>query len=256
MTRLAVLTFDEPEFEPSYAGTRNEGTSIFAWLFFTGRCRFADLDPRIVRSRGPVAGLALLALGFLYALRSRIAPCRTVFDVLRREGVKATFFGVFNLLDDPERRDRYLPVFREIVDQGHELGLHGYSHAPLTETDLERALALAREHLGASLATYSSPFGEDRREALTLLEAHGFIGMRVWDRALLEVTSPVRRLPYDYRLEKVMRSEDPIVVVNLHSGDCYPRGFRRLRRAISTLKRRGYRFAMFRDACAGETVRL
>lgn len=256
MTRLAIVTFDEPEFEPSYAGTRNEGASIFAWLFFTGRCRFSDLDPRILRSRGPVAGLALLASGFLYALRSRFARCRTVFDVLRREDVKATFFGVFDLLDDPARRNRYLPIFKEILAHGHELGLHGYRHAPLTEPDLERALALAREHLGVDLATYSSPFGDDRCGTLALLEAHGFIGMRVWDRALLDVASPVRRLPYEYRLAKAVRSDEPIVVVNLHSGDCYPRGLGRLGKAISTLKLRGHRFATFREACAPETVRL
>lgn len=246
--RIAVVTFDEPELETSYAGTPNEGWSIFAWLFFTGRCGFSQLDPRMLQPRVG-RGVAGLAMASFYAARSRFAACETIFEFLRRENVPATFFGVFSLLDEGPARERRAPLFRRILDEGHELGLHGYRHGPLTELDLVRSQSLARRHLGVSLATYSSPFGDDREETLRLLERYGFVGMRVWDRRLLDLDSPVKRFAYDYSLATVRRTEAPVVVLNLHSLDCYPWGFGKVKRTIRSLKARGYRFRTFRALC-------
>jgi hypothetical protein len=249
MPRVAVLTFDEPEFEPSYVGTVNEGKSIFAWLFFTGRCRFSQIDFRIFEHRSVIKGLIYLAAGLYYAARSLVFRSQTIFDSLERDGLHATFYGIFELLDDPADRQQYLSIYREILSRGHELGLHGYRHLPLTEEDLEKSLALAREHLGAELVTYSSPIGDDRVETLALLEKHGFLGMRVWDRSFLDMTSPVRRYAYDYTLDTVLSSDAPVVVINLHSTDYYPWGSRRVRKAISTLRKKGYEFTTFRELC-------
>ena len=246
--RIAVLTFDEPEFEPSYAGTPNEGWSVFAWLFFTGRCRFSQISLRMLRPRIG-RGLAGLAMAVLHAVRSRFARAETVFEFLRREDVPATFFGVMRLLDRSRAHDSYFRLFRRILSEGHELGLHGYRHGPLTELDLLRSQTLARRRLGVSLTTYSSPFGEDRVETLRLLERYGFVGMRVWDRSLLIPDSPVKRFAYDHSLAKVAASSAPVVVVNLHSLDCYPWGFRKVKRTVRTLKARGYTFMTFRALC-------
>lgn len=246
--KVAVITFDEPEFELSYAGTPNEGWSIFAWLFFTGRCSIGQLDLRMLRPR-PLRGAAGLAIGALQAARSAFAPADTVFDFLRREQLPATFFGVFGLLDDPASLDQHLPIFERILAEGHELGLHGYRHRPLSELDLARSLSLASRRLGATLTTYSSPFGDDRLETLRLLERYGFTGMRVWDRGLLDVDSSVQRFAYDYALDVVREATAPIVIVNLHSLDFYPWGFAKVRRTIRSLKARGYRFSTFKALC-------
>ncbi|HSV03172.1 MAG TPA: polysaccharide deacetylase family protein [Phenylobacterium sp.] len=251
MDRIAVLTFDEPEFELSYAGTPNEGWSLFSWLFFTGRGSLSQLDVRMLRRR-PARGLAGLAIGALQAARSSVAPVETIFDFLRRENLPATFFGIFGLLDDGSARDLYLPLFRRILAEGHELGLHGYRHRPLDELDLLRSQSLARRHLGVTLATYSSPFGDDRLQTLRLLERYGFVGMRVWDRSLLAIESPVKRVAYDYSLGAVTAAATPIVVVNLHSLDCYPWGFARVKRTVRALKAQGYRFTTFRALCEGD----
>lgn len=247
---LAVLTFDEPEFEPSYAGTANEGKSVFAWLFFTGRCRLSHVSLKVLRSDGLLRGAAYLMAAVYFSARSLFWRSETVFDLLARLRAPATFFGVFSLIDAPGSRETYLPIFRAILEHGHELGLHGYRHGPLSEGDLERSRALAREQLGVALNTYSSPFGDDRLETLKLIEREGFLGMRVWDADLLAYDSSVRRFPYDYQLERAAESQSPVVVLNLHSGDCYPWGFRRVKRALTRLKKRGYRFITFAELCA------
>lgn len=246
--RIAALTFDEPEFEPSYLGTANAGKSPFAWVFFTGRCKFSDV--RIGVLRHGLRGAVYLAAAVVLAARSLISRSETIFDALDREGVRATFFGVFSLIDADADSAKYLPVFRAILARGHELGLHGYRHAPLSPADLDRSLALARERLGAELSTYSSPFGDDRPETADLLERRGFKGMRVWDANMPAGDREMRLVPYDHDLDRITRSRAPVVVINLHSGDCYPWGLRRVKRAIAQLKQEGYCFMTFGELCA------
>ena len=248
MSRIAVITFDEPEFAPSYVGTVNEGRAIFAWLFFTGRCRFSHIDLAIFRRRNPITSLIFILMGLYFATKSIFFKTETVFDNLLKENIPATFYGVFELIEGPER-ETYLPIFREILSRGHELGLHGYRHGPLTDDELKRSLKLAKQQLGVELETYSSPFGDDRVETLELLERHGFLGMRVWDRKFLNLTSPVRRHAYDYSQAKVLASDEDVIIINLHSGDYYPRGFSRVKETIRRLKARGYKFLTFRDLC-------
>ncbi|HEY3694293.1 polysaccharide deacetylase family protein [Phenylobacterium sp.] len=248
MDRIAVVSFDEPEFEPSYGGTDAEGASIFAWLFFTGRCRLSPTALRLL-NHNIFKGSLRLGAALYYSALSLVAPKENIFEFLRREEVPATFFAIFELLDDPDSCDLYLPLFRRILADGHELALHGYRHGPLTEDDLRKSLALALERLGATLTTYSSPFGDDRVETLRLLEAHRFLGMRVWDRSFLNRDSPVQRIAYDYSLSGLTSRDDPVVVLNLHSRDFYPWGFSKVKRAIRSLRRRGYRFTTFRTLC-------
>ena len=45
-----------------------------------------------------------------------------ILDILKKNNVKATFFVIYN--DDKE----VLPYYNRIVDEGHTLGLHSYSH--------------------------------------------------------------------------------------------------------------------------------
>jgi peptidoglycan-N-acetylglucosamine deacetylase len=68
-----------------------------------------------------------------------------VLDILRQEGVPATFFVVGGALE------RNLDVCRAIVAEGHELGNHTYSHPPMVlqpysvvRDEIERTDALIR----------------------------------------------------------------------------------------------------------------
>ena len=98
MSRLAVITFDEPEFAPSYVGTVNEGKAIFAWLFFTGRCDFqmllkgkgiyAAYSRKVGLSAPRQVAVAAFAVFILYREIVRPPLHRMAMSVLRSRALK------------------------------------------------------------------------------------------------------------------------------------------------------------------------
>jgi peptidoglycan-N-acetylglucosamine deacetylase len=60
---------------------------------------------------------------------------RKVMDVLEEHGVKGTFFVV------GEKVSRYPDVAREIVQRGHQIENHTYTHAAISQLDKEAAIA-------------------------------------------------------------------------------------------------------------------
>ena len=61
-----------------------------------------------------------------------------VLDVLARHGATATFF----VLSEPARR--HPEIVRRIVEEGHELALHGKDHTSLLTLDDDTAVATIR----------------------------------------------------------------------------------------------------------------
>lgn len=97
-----------------------------------------------------------------------------VLDVLDRRGVRATFFI-------PGRvAERHPHRVREIVERGHEIAHHGYTHTSptkLTPQEEEDELVKGREVLesfGAEVRGYRSPSWDFSEGTLELLERHGF----------------------------------------------------------------------------------
>jgi peptidoglycan/xylan/chitin deacetylase (PgdA/CDA1 family) len=93
--------------------------------------------------------------------------------LLGGHGVRATFFV-------PGRvAERYPDRVREILAEGHEVGLHGYTHrspAMLAEGEEEQELVRAREvleGLGAEIAGYRSPSWDFSAQTIELLCNHG-----------------------------------------------------------------------------------
>lgn len=96
-----------------------------------------------------------------------------ILDVLRHHEVKATFFVPGVVAEEHTAR------VQAIVDAGHELGLHGYTHnspADMTSDEehreLERAIS-ALAPFGAEPSGYRSPSWELSDLTLQLLEEHG-----------------------------------------------------------------------------------
>jgi peptidoglycan-N-acetylglucosamine deacetylase len=98
-----------------------------------------------------------------------------ILEVLRDKGVIATFFVPGRVAErHPER-------VRQIVEGGHELAHHGYTHTPparLTRDEEDNELAKGFEVLGsfgAEVTGYRSPAWDFSANTEELLERHGFV---------------------------------------------------------------------------------
>jgi len=98
-----------------------------------------------------------------------------ILDVLARHGVKGSFFipGI--------NVELYPDTVEAIVDAGHEIGLHGYTHTPpatLTRDEeseeLDRAYTLLTG-AGGNVTGYRSPSWDVSPHTLDLLEAKGLL---------------------------------------------------------------------------------
>jgi peptidoglycan/xylan/chitin deacetylase (PgdA/CDA1 family) len=97
-----------------------------------------------------------------------------VLDLLESRGVRASFFI-------PGRvAERHPQRVEEIVERGHEIGHHGYTHTSPTKLSAEneeRELVKGREILesfGVEVLGYRSPSWDFSEATLGLLERHGF----------------------------------------------------------------------------------
>lgn len=98
-----------------------------------------------------------------------------VLDVLARHDVRATFFI-------PGRvAERHPQPVEAIVERGHEIAHHGYTHTSptkLSPLEEERELLKGREVLesfGVQVRGYRSPSWDFSEATLDLLERHGFV---------------------------------------------------------------------------------
>ena len=84
-----------------------------------------------------------------------------LLDILKREGLRATFFVV------GQRVEQYPDLARRILADGHELASHSYTHADLTklssaeiESELLRTRQTVLDVTGAQVAFVRPPYGE------------------------------------------------------------------------------------------------
>jgi peptidoglycan/xylan/chitin deacetylase (PgdA/CDA1 family) len=83
-----------------------------------------------------------------------------VLRILREHDVKATFFVT------GRNAERHEDIVRQIVDEGHEIGIHGYRHYPVwlfgprkTREDIERACRIVEQITGCRPRWYRPPWG-------------------------------------------------------------------------------------------------
>jgi peptidoglycan/xylan/chitin deacetylase (PgdA/CDA1 family) len=99
-----------------------------------------------------------------------------LLDLLDEYGIKSTWFV-------PGHTIEAFPVeCRRLVDEGHEVGHHGYCHENPARLELEkehailkRGIALIKELTGRAPQGYRSPAGSFSANTLELLVEHGFV---------------------------------------------------------------------------------
>jgi peptidoglycan/xylan/chitin deacetylase (PgdA/CDA1 family) len=170
-----------------------------------------------------------------------------VLDILTREDVLATFFLI-------GQRAAALPeVARRIVDLGHDLGNHTWSHKSLwlcgpqtTEREIVEGHAAIASAAGRAPRFFRAPWGMTNVAAFRVLRRLGTPcvswtvqpeGLRVADPAL--------------QRRRVTERVKPGAIIDLHDGDGVPGAGGRLVNAlpalIAELRAAGYTLAPLRD---------
>ncbi|MBN2712392.1 MAG: polysaccharide deacetylase family protein [Planctomycetes bacterium] len=98
----------------------------------------------------------------MVALTFDDGPCgqtQALLDLFKKEGVKATFFV------KGKNAAGWAEMSKKIVDAGHELGNHSYTHANLTKLDeegvrkeIEQTQKEIKEKVGVELKVFRAPF--------------------------------------------------------------------------------------------------
>lgn len=131
------------------------------------------------RLRGPLGVEDRTAGGLGYALTFDDGPhpegTPAVLAVLAREGVRATFF----LVGEQVQRDPGLA--REIVESGHQIGLHCDRHRNLmrltpwqVREDIARAQARIEDATSCAISLYRPPYGILNAAALQIARSRGW----------------------------------------------------------------------------------
>ena len=89
--------------------------------------------------------------------------------ILKKNNQKVTFFVVFRL------EELYPGIIKKILDSGHEVGWHGYSHAPLTnKTILKKELAKSEQLLNKyKIKGFQAPYIIFFKEGYKILKEYG-----------------------------------------------------------------------------------
>jgi len=84
-------------------------------------------------------------------MKVSIEGTNRILDVLRQNGVRATFFCTGNFAENaPE-------VMQRIMDEGHEVACHGVDHWRPQETDFERSKQIVEHVTGRTVYGYRQP---------------------------------------------------------------------------------------------------
>jgi peptidoglycan/xylan/chitin deacetylase (PgdA/CDA1 family) len=217
-----------------------------------------------------------------------------ILDILKEENVHATFFLNSYDKDNPFRADssrnflfRYADVLRRIVDEGHAIGNHTYSHQDLAVLNysqmsfqldtLQRQLSEVLGDKTPRLYLVRPPFGspwlgnwnskKQRRQVGTELKDRGIVMLWTlgwdssdsadWASGEWYAASGKRYHPGNASYErKVAREEERILrradglaggVVLMH--DTHPTSRDALKSLIEALKARGYSFGTLEEYC-------
>ncbi len=204
-----------------------------------------------------------------------------LFELFKKEGIKATFFTTGQIAEE------YPGLIKRIPEEGHELGCHGYSHKRFDQMNLEEARAELKaaktllEQFHRPIESFRAPNLRFPPEYIGLLGEQGFridsstalykppFARRVstvgsLSRLPVTLTSSFLRLPLPVILPLLLRISDPVIFVHPWEFidlsktpvrfDCRfntgSRALENLKAIIRCLKSKGYRFLSTRERIA------
>ena len=139
-------------------------------------------------------------------------------EVLDQWDAKATFFVIgINARNSPE-------MLAEIVEHGHALGNHTWSHRDLTQlpplealTELTTTNALVAEQVGRVMRCWRPPFGENSDELMAIAATAGLSNESWIPSGRWDVDTVDWKYGYEFVLER-LQTVGPGDVVLMHGG--------------------------------------
>lgn len=169
-----------------------------------------------------------------------------VLNVLKKHQVKATFFLV------GKHVRKYPQVARRIVEEGHEVGNHTYSHKDLVPASKRRLYKeifetqkVINEYLGVDTRLFRPPRGIFSEAVRKFVVSHGF-ALVLWSVSGIDWA----KMPPTLIAKRIIRYAHPGAIILLHDSGALLRseGHSRLNTVkaleiiIPALKERGYKF--------------
>jgi len=159
-----------------------------------------------------------------------------ILEVLKKEGVKATFFVVGKMVE------KYPFLLKEIWEEGHDIGNHTYNHPDLTKLskkdileELDKTRILIKKIAGKDTYIFRPPGGRYDNKVIVTTTLAGY-KMILWTDYPGDYGCPSSESIYQRAVSKV---EDEGIIL-LHNG--LDTTLEALPRIISELKKRKYRF--------------
>jgi len=175
-----------------------------------------------------------------------------LLDILKEHQVPATFFIM------GRQAQRYPDIVKRIIEEGHTLGLHSYSHrhawlmSPIaTIRDMNRTYNILKDMLGKAPNWYRPPWGTFN---LISMFAAKRLNLKVayWS---IEAQDWAKDTTVEHIYNTVINKIHPGAIIVLHDNQGAPgapeRTLKALPTIIDTLKRQGFRFVSL-DEMKGE----
>lgn len=160
---------------------------------------------------------------------------RPILDLLGKEKIKATFFVV------GEKVEEYPALVRRMMNEGHEVGNHSYSHPRLDgmtddqiRVEIGKCARAVEDATGTGMNLFRPPGMRYDETVIRAAQDLGYVTIH-WNSAAQDYK------PQDPAslANKVLKRTQPGSVILLHN---HPDTIAALPAIISELKRKGYRF--------------
>ena len=165
-----------------------------------------------------------------------------VLEALRDRGYRATFFVI------ARKAEQHPELVRAMVEAGHELGLHGYSHDRLTAwrapsrimADIRQAQDVVERLIGQRVFWYRPPIGHvSPRTAVAVRNAN--VELVTWSVRCLDGLRRASPIRIAARVERKLHDG---AIIMLHDaserGDFVPAGVNAIDTILDSIAKRGF----------------
>ena len=170
-----------------------------------------------------------------------------ILDILKEYDIKATFFVI-------GRNERYYPMYKRIVEEGHTLAIHSYSHEYSTiyasydnfVNDVEELRKLLYDVTGVDCRYYRFPGGSSNRVTQVpvndLIDYLDSAGLTYFDWNALNNDAVIAGQTPDQLVKNILKDalnyDDTIIL--MHDLDCCHETVESLPSLIEQLEEHGY----------------